>query len=151
MKGKGVGRLISTFTHLCNSARDTSSASPSCSLLSGRISTLKDETGAVSRARSKVGWPVGGRTGLPTHSRLPCSPHADLHRQGPHRLCPHPQLPADQRVRPQVGMGKGVRSPIMKVSPPSRSVCPCVPFDSNYSVLIMFYTPLQICAHMFVL
>lgn len=74
MKGKGVGRLISTFTHLCNSARDTSSASPSCSLLSGRISTLKDETGAVSRESSKVGWPVGGRTGLPTHSRLPCPP-----------------------------------------------------------------------------
>ncbi|XP_047692968.1 SH3KBP1-binding protein 1 isoform X1 [Prionailurus viverrinus] len=35
------------------------------SLLSGRISTLKDETGAVSRARAETGQRVGGGTGAP--------------------------------------------------------------------------------------
>uniref|UniRef100_A0A8C8WY10 SH3KBP1 binding protein 1 n=1 Tax=Panthera leo TaxID=9689 RepID=A0A8C8WY10_PANLE len=43
----------------------TYSASPPNSLLSGRISTLKDETGAVSRARAETGQRVGGGTGAP--------------------------------------------------------------------------------------
>ncbi|XP_008580682.1 PREDICTED: SH3KBP1-binding protein 1 isoform X2 [Galeopterus variegatus] len=77
------------------------------SLLSGRISTLKDETGAVSRGRAEIGRPVEGGTGPPVSPAL-CSVHrlrpfpADLHRQGPHRLRPHPQLPAHQRVGPQL-------------------------------------------------
>uniref|UniRef100_A0A4W2CHQ1 SH3KBP1 binding protein 1 n=2 Tax=Bos TaxID=9903 RepID=A0A4W2CHQ1_BOBOX len=41
----GYGEISSPLTH--TPARDTCSASPPCSLLSGRISTLKDETGAI--------------------------------------------------------------------------------------------------------
>lgn len=44
----------------------TRAVSPPCSLLSGRISTLKDETGAVSsRATPEMGGRVGGGTGPP--------------------------------------------------------------------------------------
>lgn len=59
--------------YLYNSARDTSSVSPSFSLLSGRISTLKDETGAVSRARSKLGrrWEEGQELLLQVFSMTP--------------------------------------------------------------------------------
>ena len=105
-----MGDLISTPP-----ARDACSVSLPCSLLSGRISTLKDETGAVSRTRAEMGWGGGvgrkrGRTPLspafyPIHP-LPPFP-ADLHRQGPYSLRPHPQLPAHQRVGSQVGMEKG--------------------------------------------
>ena len=97
----GYGEISSPLTH--TPARDTCSASPPCSLLSGRISTLKDETGAVSRA--ETGRLVGGGTGAPLTPALcpiySLSPFpADLHRQGPHRLRSHPQLPAHQRVGP---------------------------------------------------
>lgn len=52
-------------------ARDTCSLSLPCSLLSGRISTLKDETGAVSRKTAEMGWWEGlvGR-GAGPHSVL---------------------------------------------------------------------------------
>lgn len=65
--GLGMGRPHLPVTH--TPARDTS-ASPPCSLLSGRISTLKDETGAVSRARAETGRLVGGGTGAPLSPAL---------------------------------------------------------------------------------
>lgn len=114
--GEGMGRPIPPAPQTHTPARDTCSGSPPCSLLSGRISTLKDETGAVSRAELKWGGGLRGGTEFLLNPAI-CPVHplhpflADLHRQGPHRLRPYPQLPAYQRVGPQVGMENKGESP----------------------------------------
>lgn len=67
--GEGMGIPIPPAPQTHTPARDTCSGSPPCSLLSGRISTLKDETGAVSRARAEMGQRVTRRDRIPTQPR----------------------------------------------------------------------------------